>query len=420
MDMTGKVLRVQMFGGFSMHYGDEIITMNKAGSSKSVRLLQMLLLSLESGIAKNELMDNLYGWNEKTDTANSNRNLNNLIYRLKGQLIACGLPEDEYVALNEGMCSFKSSICLELDTQQFEALIRQAGEKSGAERISLYTRANEMYCGELLPGNQTDMWFFNKSNYFKELYLQSIRELEREFLQNRDYKNRLQLYLRAAAVYPFDNWQTQLIRCNLEIYRYEEALEIYNNTMELYAREMGSPPAAEMQECFEGVELPDNHHSRDTGDPDSWKSMDKMFSGKKDEIRKAILAEEEAKGAYYCTYPSFVDYCRMVVRAKERNQFSAVLMFLTLSQRRKRSSQKQMNLQEQMLLLKEVIGDSLRIGDAFTRYGNRHFILMLIQTEKEACSAIFRRIERAYMRGSGKGDLWYYADMTRELGESMC
>ena len=171
MDMTGKVLRVQMFGGFSMHYGDEIITMNKAGSSKSVRLLQMLLLSLESGIAKNELMDNLYGWNEKTDTANSNRNLNNLIYRLKGQLIACGLPEDEYVALNEGMCSFKSSICLELDTQQFEALIRQAGEKSGAERISLYTRANEMYCGELLPGNQTDMWFFNKSNYFKELFV---------------------------------------------------------------------------------------------------------------------------------------------------------------------------------------------------------------------------------------------------------
>ena len=41
------------------------------------------------------------------------------------------------------------------------------------------------------------------------------------------------------------------------------------------------------------------------------------------------------KGAYYCTYPSFVDYCRLIVRAKERNEFPAVLMFLTLSQKKK-------------------------------------------------------------------------------------
>ena len=57
--MPVKVLQVQMFGGFAMRYGNEAVTMNKIGSSKSVRLLQMLFLSLESGIAKNELIDNL-------------------------------------------------------------------------------------------------------------------------------------------------------------------------------------------------------------------------------------------------------------------------------------------------------------------------------------------------------------------------
>lgn len=68
--MPVKVLQVQMFGGFAMRYGNEAVTMNKIGSSKSVRLLQMLFLSLESGIAKNELIDNLYGWNEKADMSN--------------------------------------------------------------------------------------------------------------------------------------------------------------------------------------------------------------------------------------------------------------------------------------------------------------------------------------------------------------
>lgn len=129
--MAEKVLRIQMFGGFSMYYGEEPVTMNKAGSSKSVRLLQMLLLSPEGGISKNELTDNLYGWNEKADTANRNKNLNNLIYRLKGQLLSSGLPEDDYVEIYEGMCFFKSRIPVEADTQKFEDTVQAARASGG-------------------------------------------------------------------------------------------------------------------------------------------------------------------------------------------------------------------------------------------------------------------------------------------------
>lgn len=240
-----------------------------------------------------------------------------------------------------------------------------------------------------------------------------MEELDRELEKSRDYKSRLMLYTRAAAIYPFENWQLKQMRCNLEMYRYEEALAIYNETVELYAREMGGDvPVKEMQECFEALELMDENHKKNLNDAEGWKNMDKAFRLKKDDIRQAIFEKEDARGAYYCTYPSFVDYCRLVVRAKARNEFSAVLMFLTLSHKK---SQKAMDLQEQMQLLKEVIGDSLRIGDAFTRYGNRHFILMLVKTKLEFCSNVFQRIEAAYTKRTGKGELWYYADMTQEL-----
>lgn len=275
-----------------------------------------------------------------------------------------------------------------------------------------------MYRGELLPGNLSDAWFFHKSNYYKELYIGTIRELEIAFERNKDYKNRILLYARAAAIYPFENWQVELIRCNLEVYRYDEAMEIYNRTMELYAREMGSPPTTEMQECFEKIELMDESHKEGVNDASGWRNMDKVFLGRKNDIKKAIFGEENVKGAYYCTYPSFVDYCRLVARSKERNEFSAVLMFLTLSQRDKKDSQKQIDLPQQMDLLKTVIGESLRIGDAYTRYGNRHFILMLVKTDMDSCGAIFRRIETAYMKRAGKGEVWYYADLTQELRES--
>lgn len=415
MTIRDRVLKIHMLGGFSMYYGDEALTLNKAGTSKSVRLLQMLLLSLQSGIPKGELIDNLYGWNEKNEMGNRNKNLNNLIYRLKGQLVSCGLPDDEYVEIREGICYFRGIVPIELDIQQFEQKVRAAEEeKDPIKRIRLLTEANEMYRGELLPVNLSDMWFFEKSNYYKELYLRTVQKLEKEFCEKRDYKNLIQLYSRVTTIYPFENWQTKLIRCNLEIYRYDEALEIYNDTMELYTREMGTPPIAEMQECFEKVELLDEIHRRKLSS-DNFRDMDKAFMDKKEDIKNVIFNEKNVQGAYYCTYPSFVDYCRLVVRAKGRNEFPAVMMFLTLSEKGNRGSQKQINLQEQMKLLKSVIGDSLRVGDAYTRYGNRHFILMLTKTEEDSCVDIFRRVEKAYVERSGKGNIWYYTDLTQKV-----
>lgn len=112
-----------------------------------------------------------------------------------------------------------------------------------------------MYSGELLPANQSDTWFFQKSRYYKNLFLKTVEELEQFFQREKDMAGRLELYARAAAIYPFENWQVKQIRSCLEIYRYEEALDIYQQTMELYAKELGSEPPAELHECFEQMEL---------------------------------------------------------------------------------------------------------------------------------------------------------------------
>ena len=215
----------------------------------------------------------------------------------------------------------------------------------------------------------------------------------------------------AAAIYPFDGWQLRQMRCNLELYRYDEALSIYHETMELYAREMTVPPA-ELQECFESLKLMDENHRKNAGDIKGFRRMDKAFLERRDSIRQALFEQETIEKAYYCAYPSFVDYCHLVVRAKERSEFTAVLMFLTLSQKK---ANKKVDIPEEMSLLKETLKDALRVGDAFTRYGSRHFILMLIKAEMKSCGDIFRRIETIYDKRGGKGELWYHADMTQKL-----
>lgn len=135
--MSEKVLRVQMFGGFAMYYDDEAVALHKVESSKSVRLLQMLLLSLKNGLAKSELIDTLYNWNDQPGMPNRNKNLNNLVYHLRKQLVSCGLPDEEYVEIHDGSCCFKASFPVEVDAEQFEKLVKKTDRISGGVKLSV-------------------------------------------------------------------------------------------------------------------------------------------------------------------------------------------------------------------------------------------------------------------------------------------
>ncbi len=167
-EMAEKELHVQMLGGFSMYYGDEAIALNKIGGSKSLRLLQILLLSRRSGISKNELMDYLYGWNEKAAAVNRNKNLNNLIYRLKGQLISCGLPDSEYIKIREGMCWFKPEFPVVLDTEVFEETVETVKKMRGGQNGLHFFEGPRKYTAEnCFPPICRKPGFFRKAGVLK-------------------------------------------------------------------------------------------------------------------------------------------------------------------------------------------------------------------------------------------------------------
>lgn len=139
--MEKKVLHVQMFGGFSMRYGQEAISFRRTRNSKSVLLLQMLLLSMPGGISKSGLIDHLYKWNGGAEPADYNNSLNVLIHRLKKQLISGGLPEDDYIEIRNGICSFRCKIPLEIDTWRFEKILAKAGSFPGGwSALSCFSR----------------------------------------------------------------------------------------------------------------------------------------------------------------------------------------------------------------------------------------------------------------------------------------
>lgn len=412
--MEGGVLYVQMLGKFSVYYGGEPVVFKRMGKAKSVRLLQMLLLAGRKGIPKNELLDSLYSWNEQEDAADRNRNLNNLAYRLRRQLIAAGLPqEDEYVTIREGLCFWNSGLRLEFDVEQFEQAARQAEARSGEERVSALEKANESYFGELLPMNMAEPWFYERSLYYKELYVRTIRLLEEEYRKNRSFGECRRLYSRAAALYPYDGWQREEIRCCLETGFYDEAARIYREMVELYSGAVGAFSPEWLRKCFE---IPES--KRENG---AESGFEEQVGGEEEfEIKERAVAEDifgrPAEGAYYCIYPSFIDSCRLIMEIKKRANFGIALLFLSIRRYRRRGKGEGECLKEQMELLKQVIGKNLRGSDAYTRYGSNSFILMLVMAGVPDCARVFQRIERAFNRARGsRGELRYYTVYLEDL-----
>ena len=148
--MEKEILQVRMLGGFSMVYQEKTLVFDRNYISKSTQLLQILFLHLEKGIAKERLLEELYG---RDDVENRNGSLNNTIFRLRKQLEAAGLPEGKYFYLKKGIYYWDSVIPVETDLSVFEknwkkAEKRPTKRKNGAFKrnlCSVYRRASSEY-----------------------------------------------------------------------------------------------------------------------------------------------------------------------------------------------------------------------------------------------------------------------------------
>lgn len=393
-------LQVDMFGGFSMIYDGNQVAFARSSNTKFIQLLQLLFLNYGTGIAKKQLLDALYGWESG---GNPNRNLNNVIYRLKRQLTAAGFPEEEYIILGDGVCRWASSFPVEVDTVRFEELVRKAEDESEPnrtqeERIRLLAAAERLYKGEFLPQHSTELWVIERSQYFKRLYEQVVSRLSGWYEKREEYQEELRILQKASKIYPYENWQIRQIDCLLLMKEYKAAYEIYQETSRLYCEDMGIPPGSEMLERLRMIEY------QVTNPVGSFGDICRNFR------------EKEKEGAYYCLYPGFLDSCRLLARMAERSGQSVFLILLTLTESRGKEFLDPEKREQQMELLKEGVRSALRKGDLFTRYSNSQYLICLVGTERENCSKAFTRIQAIWKRSPGtRGELSYSMESLLKL-----
>lgn len=78
----------------------------------------------------------------------------------------------------------------------------------------------------------------------------------------------------------------------------------------------------------------------------------------------------------------------------ERTGRSIFLMLCTVVDYEGKMIQNQEKLKVRSEALKEAIYKSLRQGDAYTKYNNSQYLVLLVGTRQEDCDIIYRRILR--------------------------
>ena len=373
------MLKIRMFGQAEIVYGDSPILSGKNKITKSMELLFVLLHRGKEGVARNKLIDALSGAEEVADGGNS---LRVTVHRLGKLLLDAGLPEDTFVSNKDGIYRWNGSVDLEVDIQQFRQLLEEAtGETDGEKKADKLKAACRLYRGEFLPKLSGQEWVLLAAASYKKMYTEALEWLIDWMKEQGEYEELQELVDTACHLYPFEEWQTVKIDCYMARGLYEEAMEEYEHTARMLAAALGVVPSERMMEQFR--EMSSHISSR---------------PGVIEEIKEGLQEKQKEKGAYFCTLPSFRDVYRMVRRNMERSGQSVYLLACSLTDSRGQALERGEKLDALTEGLDEAIRESLRSGDAYTRYSASQYLVMLTGISRENCRIVIERITDSFTK----------------------
>lgn len=392
-DRESSVLQVQMFGGLSMMWnGAQLNGVSKTRESQFVYLMQILLHYLKKGVSRELLEEVLFGEREIDNTHNAMRSV---IYNAKKKLQKAGLPDVPYIIQKKGIFYWTDQIQVSEDAARFEELIHEAEQAADpGVKLRYLLEACYLYRGEFLPQQAAVLWVAQEARRYQEMFYSAVEEAAELLRARQEWIKLKKLGIHASAVSPFADWEVLTMEALTAIGQYEEARKLYDDTVELYTREQGLNPNGRLRELLERLGKQMNHQ---------YALLDAI---------QADLAEgaEAREGGYLCAYPEFRGIYHMVKRMMERGGQSVYLMLCTIMDSRGRPMKDGKILGELAERLEEAICHSVRRGDTVCRYGRGQYLTLLVNTTRENCQVVQKRINEKFVIGRQRIGVKYHVN----------
>ena len=392
-DIQENVLFVRMLGGFSAQWNGKLVAGgSKANDSQFAYLLQILIHNRDKGVTRDRLEALLFGDRE---ISNVHHTLQSVIYNAKKKLRQAGLPPVNYIEQQKGVFFWTREIPLVEDATTFEHLYHRAEAAEDVnERIALYQDACHWYSGEFLPMQAAVIWAAHEARRYREMFCDCLEKAAELLRLRQDFFQMEELGVYPAKVDPLADWEPVTMEALASMGRYEEARKLYEDTVDYYFNEQGLRPSRKLMEQFErlGEEMMHRYAVLEQIQAD--------LSGRND----------NSPGGYFCSYPVFQGIYRMIERMLERGGQSVYLMLCTVVDGKGNPIRSGPMLEELSKRMGDAIRRTIRRGDAMTQYGRGQYLALLVNTTRENCSIIQKRINDHFIIGRQRSSIRYYVN----------
>ena len=388
-----SILYVRMLGGFSVRWNGKLIAGgSKANESQLTSLLQILLHNREHGVTRDRLEELLF---EDRDMSNVHHALQSVIYNTKKKLQKAGLPPVNYIEQRKGVFFWTHEIPIVEDAAECERLDHEAeAAEDKDEQLALYQEATHWYTGEFLPNQTAVIWAAQEARRLKRIFCLCAERAAERLREEQDYFQLEELGTLASKIDPLADWETLTMEALVSLGRYEEARRLYDDTVQYYFNEQGLRPSRKMLEQLErlGTGMQHQHESLDV--------IQAELTGQNDDF----------PGGYLCSYPIFVGIYRMVERMLERGGQSVYLMLCTVIDGKGNPLRDGPMLEELATRMGDAVRRSIRRGDAMTQYGKGQYLALLVNTTRENCSVVQKRVNERFIIGRQRTRIQYYVN----------
>jgi DNA-binding SARP family transcriptional activator len=384
------VLYVKMLGGFSMSYnGKTIAGSSKSSISQNNALLQILIHSREKGVTRDRLEELLFGDRE---VDNAHHSLRSVIYNAKKYLEKAGLPRVNYIISEKDAFYWTNEIEVEEDAYEFEKLYLQAAEETDPrQRLESYLKASYEYGGEFLPMQTNNVWAVRESMRYGKIFAECVENAGRILRELGDYERMKELGQYASVIAPLSDWESLTMEALVRMRKYDDAIRLYEHTVNYYLDELGIHPSGKIVEWFEHLGKGITHQHSVL-----------------EEIQKDLNGNDsESSGGFLCIYPVFQGIYRSNRRLLDRMGTSSYLMLCTILDGKGNPMKEGTVLDRLSDRLIESARTSVRRGDTLCSYGKGQCLILLVNTTREDCSIVQQRINKSFIVGRQRISIKY-------------
>lgn len=369
------VLKVKLLGGFKIINGKDEFPYEKKRSAQVDLLIVYLIINRNFSVTNSQLIDFLWpnGNSDKPEGA-----LRNLVYRARKELKQVFNNVD--CIKSKGRRYFWNlEVGCKVDYEELLKLCNKIEKEYDLyQKYEICLDLISKYHGEVLPELNYNDWVMETNNVLSRNCLEAILDTLLNLANHNKFEEVLQIcnHQNCQKIMDMRLYEIQLY-AYYKTGKIDLGLSFYRKILDYYYSKYGIEVSQRLKEIYEMIL--DTSPATQIG---------------VEELEKNLACDSNDKNTFYCDFDVFKNIYQINLRSARRSMKARVLALLTVIDTSSSLDEKTMNIEVD--ILREVISNSLRKNDVFSKFNMTQYSLILASPDLEGAKIAVERITNRY------------------------